>query len=156
LGPACHALKDRDLWISWSAPQRVERLKLGVQNRRLLILRPKRTSPNLASQVMGAALRALPDQWFAAFGYRPVVAESFTDPESHSGTTYKATNRHPLGTTQGMSRSRLDFYIPDERPRRLWCIELCPKARSILRSRDLPEAYAAARSTVPKGVLPLS
>jgi hypothetical protein len=24
-GPACDALKDRDLWISWSAPQRVER-----------------------------------------------------------------------------------------------------------------------------------
>ena len=27
-GPACYALKDRDLWISWSACQRVERLKL--------------------------------------------------------------------------------------------------------------------------------
>ena len=29
-GPACYALKDRDLWISWSANQRVERLKLIV------------------------------------------------------------------------------------------------------------------------------
>ena len=29
-GPACYALKDRDLWIAWSAPQRVERLKLIV------------------------------------------------------------------------------------------------------------------------------
>ena len=29
-GPACYALKDRDLWISWSAFQRVERLKLIV------------------------------------------------------------------------------------------------------------------------------
>ena len=37
-GPACYALKDRDLWISWSANQRVERLKLIVQNRRFLIL----------------------------------------------------------------------------------------------------------------------
>lgn len=44
-GLACHALKDRDLWISWSAPQRVERLKLGAQNRRLLILWPKGTFP---------------------------------------------------------------------------------------------------------------
>src|SRR4051812_20431092 len=33
-GPACYALKDRDLWISWSANQRLERLKLIVQNRR--------------------------------------------------------------------------------------------------------------------------
>ena len=40
-GPACYALKDRDLWISWSACQRVERLKLIVQNRRLLLLTAK-------------------------------------------------------------------------------------------------------------------
>ena len=26
-GPACYALKDRDLWISWSVPQRIARLK---------------------------------------------------------------------------------------------------------------------------------
>lgn len=155
-GPACYALRDRDLWISWSAPQRIERLKLIVQNRRLLILSAKGASPNLASQAMGAALRCLPDQWFDSFGYRPVVAESFTDPESHAGTTYKATNWVVLGTTKGMSRSRLDFYIPNDRPKRLWCIELCTKARAILRAPDLPEAYAAARSTVPKGVLPLS
>ena len=48
-GPACYALKYRDLWISWSASQRVERLKLIVQNRRFLVLAPKGESPNLAS-----------------------------------------------------------------------------------------------------------
>ena len=37
-GPACYALKDRDRWIGWSATQRVERLKLIVQNRRFLLL----------------------------------------------------------------------------------------------------------------------
>jgi hypothetical protein len=155
-GPACYALKDRDLWISWSAPQRIERLKLIVQNRRLLLLPPKGSSPNLASMAMGAALRALPSQWFDSFGYRPVLAESFTDPEAHHGTTYKATNWIELGTTAGYSRSRLDFYIPNERPKRLWCLELVPKARSILRSRDLPVEYASALSSVPTGVLPLS
>jgi len=155
-GPACYALKDRDLWISWSAPQRIQRLKLIVQNRRLVLLPPKGSSPNLASMAMGAALRALPSQWFDSFGYRPVLAESFTDPEAHQGTTYKATNWIELGTTAGYSRSRLDFYIPNERPKRLWCLELAPKARSILRSRDLPEEYASALSSVPTGVLPLS
>ena len=155
-GPACYALKDRDFWISWSAPQRIERLKLIVQNRRLLILAPKGSYPNLASMAMGAALRALPSQWSDAFGYRPVLAESFTDPEAHHGTTYKATNWIELGTTAGYSRSRLDFYIPNERPKRLWCLELVPKARSILRSRDLPAEYAPALSSVPAGVLPLS
>src|SRR5512139_3657251 len=56
-GPACYALKDRDLWIGWSACQRVERLKLVVQNRRFLLLTPKGGARNLASQALGAALR---------------------------------------------------------------------------------------------------
>src|SRR5215469_9073268 len=62
-GPACYALKDRDLWIGWSACQRVERLKLVVQNRRFLLLTAKGQTPNLASQAMGAALRALRGHW---------------------------------------------------------------------------------------------
>src|ERR1035438_3433774 len=49
-GPSCYALKDRDRAIGWSAPQRVSRLKLIVQNRRFLVLTPKGQSPNLASQ----------------------------------------------------------------------------------------------------------
>src|SRR5450631_4353740 len=59
-GPACYALKDRDRAIGWSANQRVERLKLIVQNRRFLVLAEKGEARNLASQAMGAALRALP------------------------------------------------------------------------------------------------
>src|SRR5206468_5436006 len=74
-GPACYALKDRDLWISWSACQRVERLKLIVQNRRFLLLSAKGQAPNLASQAMGAALRALRGQWQECFGHRPLLAE---------------------------------------------------------------------------------
>jgi len=62
-GPACYALKDRDLWISWTVTQRTERLKLIAQNRRFLVLSSKGDNPNLASQGMGAALRVLPQQW---------------------------------------------------------------------------------------------
>jgi hypothetical protein len=69
-GAACYALKDRDLRISWSAPQRLQRLKLIIQNRRFLMLAPKGASPNLASQAMGAALRALPELWREHVGYR--------------------------------------------------------------------------------------
>jgi hypothetical protein len=94
-GPSCYALKDRDRWIGWSASQRVERLKLIVQNRRFLLLASKGESPNLASQTLGAALRALPGQWHEHFGYRPLLAESFTDPEAYAGTCYKASNWEP-------------------------------------------------------------
>src|SRR5580700_8030459 len=119
-GPACYALKDRDLWISWSTTQRVERLKLIVQNRRFLVLAAKGESPNLASQAMGAALRALPEQWREHFGYRPLLAESFTDPEAHAGTCYKASNWEAVGHSAGYRRHRADFYLPNDRPKRLW------------------------------------
>jgi hypothetical protein len=133
-GPACYALKDRDLWISWSVSQRLERLKLVVQNRRFLVLAQKRQSPNLASQTMGAALRSLPELWREHFGYRPLLAERFTDPEAYAGTCYKASNWEAVGHSAGYSRHRADFYIPNERPKRLWLRPLTPDARQRLRS----------------------
>ena len=154
-GPSCYSLKDRDRWIAWSAPQRVERLKLIVQNRRFLVLTAKGQSPNLASQAMGAALRALPQQWREHFGYRPLLAESFTDPEAYAGTSYKASNWEPVGMSEGYSRHRADFYIANERPKRLWMRELCPKAREHLRACQVPEECRPGLIASPSGVLPL-
>ena len=155
-GPACYALKDRDRWISWSANQRVERLKLIVQNRRFLILGEKGQWPNLASQAMGAALRALPGHWQNRFGYRPLLAESFTDPEAYAGTCYKASNWEPVGFSAGYSRHRADFYIANDRPKRLWLRELDPQARRHLRAAELPADCQAGLTAPPSGVLPLS
>lgn len=154
-GPACYALKDRDLWISWSACQRVERLKLIVQNRRLLLLTPKGEAPNLASQVLGVALRALPGQWQECFGYRPLLAESFTDPEAYAGTCYKASNWEAVGWSAGYRRHRADFYVANERPKRLWLRPLGPEARQQLRARELPPDCRAALAKAPAGQLPL-
>src|SRR5438552_658493 len=155
-GPACYALKDRDLWISWSASQRLERLKLIVQNRRFLLLVPKGESPNLASQVMGAALRVLPEQWRQHFGYRPLLAESFTDPEAYAGTCYKASNWEAVGYSAGYSRHRADFYIPNERPKRLWLRPLVAEARQLLRSAQLAEEYRAGLVAAPSGTVPVN
>jgi hypothetical protein len=119
-GPACYALQDRDRWIGWSANQRIERLKLVVQNRRFLLLPPKGQSPNLASQALAAALRLLPEHWQQHFGYRPLLAETFTDPEAYAGTCYKASNWEPVGFSAGYRRHRADFYLPNERPKKLW------------------------------------
>ena len=155
-GPSCYALKDRDLWISWSASQRVERLQLVVQNRRFLVLADKGQSPNLASQTMGAALRALPDQWRERFGYRPLLAESFTDPEAYAGTSYKASNWEPVGFSAGYRRHRADFYVANERPKKLWLRELCPKARAQLRATQVPEDSRAGLLAPSSGVLPVT
>ena len=156
LGPSCYALKDRDLWISWSASQRVERLKLVVQNRRFLLLCAKGQSPNLASQSMGAALRALPGQWREHFGYRPLLAESFTDPEAYAGTSYKASNWEPVGWSAGYSRHRADFYVANERPKKLWLRELSPKARTHLRAPQVSEECRLGLVAPPAGVLPVT
>jgi hypothetical protein len=155
-GPACYALQDRDRWISWSAPQRVARLKLIVQDRRFLLLTPKGAAPNLASQALAAALRALPGQWLERFGYRPLLAESFTDPETYAGTCYKASNWEPVGFSAGYRRHRADFYVPNDRPKRLWLRELDPNARRLLRAVDVPAECRAGLTVPPSGVLPVN
>ena len=155
-GPACYALKDRDKWIGWSATQRVERLKLIVQNRRFLLLTPKGSEPNLASQAMGAALRVLPRHWLERFGYRPVLAESFTDPEGYAGTCYKASNWEAVGMSEGYSRHRADFYLANQSPKKLWLYDLSGRARKELKAVELPSDCEKARIAQPGGVLPLT
>lgn len=154
-GPACYALKDRDRWLGWSAVQRVERLKLIVQNRRFLLLTAKDEAPNLASQTLAAAVRALPAHWQQAFGFRPLLAESFTDPEAYAGTCYKASNWEPVGFSAGYSRHRADFYVDNEHPKRLWLRELDPAARRHLRSAALPAECQPGVIAPPSGVLPV-
>jgi len=153
-GPACYALKDRDEWVGWHSAQRAERQKLVVQNRRYLLLHDRGTEPNLASKALAAALRALPEHWNKAFGYRPLLAETFTDIERFRGTCYKACGWIEAGESQGFSRDALDFYVPHGRIKRLWLKELEPHARETLRSARLPESLALGATSSAHGVLP--
>ncbi len=130
-------LKHRDAWIGWDGMRRSQRLGLIVNNSRLLIL-DKHRQGNLASKAMGAALRALPEQWRAVAGFTPLLAEAFTDLESHHGTTYKASNWIPLGQTKGFARHQADFYVPHDRPKKLWVHPLHPQARELLCAAQLP------------------
>lgn len=136
-------LKDRDEAVGWDAVTRSERLKLVVQLRRFLVLGEARR-PNLASQCLGAGMRELVGQWESEHGYRPLLAESFSDPESHAGTVYKATNWRRAGTTKGFSQDHTDYYIPNGRPKKLWLKELAPRACELMSARELPEACKGA------------
>lgn len=136
-------LKDRDEAVGWDAVTRSERLKLVVQLRRFLVLEAARR-PNLASQCLGAGMRELVGHWEKEHGYRPLLAESFSDPESHAGTVYKATNWTLGGTTKGFSQSREDFYVPNGRPKKLWLKQLDPKAYQLMCARELPEVCRGA------------
>lgn len=140
-GGAAMRLKDRDEWLGWDPVTCANRLALVVQLRRFMVVEAARR-PNLASRCMGLALRELPGQWHAAHGFSPLLAESFSDPESHHGTVYKVTNWQPLGLTAGYARHRADFYTDDNKPKKLWIIELARNGRALLGSpAELPADY---------------
>lgn len=153
-GPAALRLKDRDRHIGWDAAKRSERLKLVVQNRRFLVPEAAR-EPNLASQALGAAVRALPEQWKARFAYAPLLAETFTDPEAHAGTCYRAAGWAPCGTTAGFGRDAQDYYLDNDHPKKLWLKILHPAWRERLCARVLDPEDAPARIDSPERVLPL-
>jgi hypothetical protein len=131
-------LQDRDAMIGWDPVTRSRRLKLVVQLRRFLVVGKSR-KPNLASQCLGLALRELPARWHAEHGYRPLVAESFSDPESHHGTVYKVTNWTCAGETKGFSQDHTDYYLPNQRPKKLWLKALVKNAFTLLCAPELPE-----------------
>jgi len=154
-GSAAYRLKPRDEFIGWTATQRAQRQKLVVQNRRFLLLAERGEHPNLASRILGAVVRELPRLWFEAFGYEPLLAETFTDIEAFEGTCYKASGWQPLGKTKGYSRDRADFYVPNDRPKKLWVRELRRDATGLLGAMELPEECHKGANSNADGVLPL-
>ena len=54
--------------------------------------------------LLGLAARRLPDDWYARYGYRPVLLETFVEKERFAGTSYRAANWHCLGETQGRGK----------------------------------------------------
>jgi hypothetical protein len=154
-GSACYALKDRDQYVGWTPTMRTERQKLVVQNRRFALLCGKGEHPNLASRILAGAVKALPEQWRAEFGYVPVLAETFTDVEAFAGTCYKAAGWEPLGLTQGFSRHRADFYVAHERPKKLWVKKLRQNALAVLCAQELPAEHRPGAHSCAHGVMPL-
>ena len=154
-GSAAYRLKPRDTHIGWSPTQRARRQKLVVQNRRFLLLAKRGEHPNLASRILGAAVRALPRLWFESFSYEPLLAETFTNIEAYEGTCYKASGWQPLGLTKGFSRHRPDFYVPNDRPKKLWVRQLRPDGLAQLRGMELPEECLQGAESDADGVLPL-
>ena len=155
-GAACYALKTRDEYIGWNPTQRAERQKLIIQNRRYLLLHERGAEPNLASQALAAALRAIPQQWIAQFGYAPLLAETFTDIESYSGTCYKASGWQPLGISKGYSRHHASFFTYHGEPKKCWVKPLREDAIEHLCASQVPSECEAGAHSNAQGVMPLT
>jgi len=93
----------RDRWIGWDDAARAERLQWVVCNSRFLIL-PWVRVRNLASRVLALAAHQVGEDWPRVYGYRPVLLETFVDPERFAGTCYRAANWIDLGRTSGRGR----------------------------------------------------
>ena len=154
-GSACYRLKHRDEWIGWTDQQRAARQKLVVQNRRFVLLCKPGEHPNLASKILGKVVRELPALWLERFGYEPLLAETFSDIEAREGTCYKASGWIALGKTKGYSRHAADYYIPNNRPKKLWVRELRKNATSLLRSIHLPKEFEKGASSDADGIMPI-
>ncbi len=129
-------LAGRDQWIGWHPEQRLQRLHFVVQNSRFLIL-PWIGTPNLASRVMALCLDRLASDWQSAFGYAPVLVETFVD-QCRKGTSYRADNWIRLGETAGFSRDAKGFYQHNGSPKTLWIKPLRVDAAECLRTEELP------------------
>jgi len=62
------------------------RLGLVVNNSRFLVLHKRQRYPNLASRLLGLALRRLSNDWQARWHHPVLLVESFLDETRYRGT----------------------------------------------------------------------
>ena len=147
---SCWHLRPRDESIGWDAATRSERLQLIVHQARFLILEGARDS-HWASSILSVSVRDLPTQWEELYHYRPLLAETFTDPETHAGTCYRAAGWEAVGFSRSDGKHYADLYPGQPRPKKLWIKPLERQAREKLCAREvLPaqQAGLAAQTTV--------
>ena len=152
---ACaYHLKDREAHIGWTALQCAMRRNLVVNNVRFLVLGEVRRK-NLASKALAHSVKTLAAHWREAFGYEPLLAETFTDTQRFEGTCYKAAGWTPLGLTEGSSRQRSEFYVSNDNPKKLWVKELRTDALERLRAAELAPEHIGGETEGRGAPLPL-
>jgi hypothetical protein len=60
--------------------------------------------PYLASKALGKVSRQIQHDWLEAYGYAPVLLETFVDSSIYSGVCYRASNWMEIGITKGRGR----------------------------------------------------
>jgi hypothetical protein len=138
-------LKDRDAWIGWDAHQRSQRLKLVINNARFLIP-DSAHKPNMASRTLSVAVAAVAGHYETQYGYRPVLAETFTDPRRHKGTCYKAAGWVAVGETAGYGRHRAEFLSHHGAAKCIWVRPLQKDAQAVLCAWELAPAQRQAQT----------
>lgn len=125
----------RDRWIGWTEDERSRNQGWVINNARFLIF-PWVKVRYLASHVLGHIARRIVRDWEELWGYKPVLMETFVDPERYEGVSYKASNWHYLGMTTGVGLVRKGKKYAT-RPKKLFVKPLAEDFRAILCSENL-------------------
>ncbi len=94
----------RNQWIGWDKKAEKKRLHLILNNNRLLIF-PWINVKNLISKTFSLVTRHIAQDWKEQHGFRPVLLETFVDPEKYTGSGYRAANWVGVGKTAGKKGS---------------------------------------------------
>ena len=95
---------DRDRFIGWTKDDRKKNLPLIACNTRFLILPWVRVSC-LASHILGAMARIVPQEWERIYHHPLHYLESFIDQKRFQGTCYRAANWICIGKTTGRGKN---------------------------------------------------
>ena len=127
MGAAAWSCQPRDAFIGWSPEARRANLHLVVGNARFLVLPWVRVA-NLASASLGLLARNVAEDWTRAYGYAPVMLETFVETPRFAGTCYRAANWVRVGTTKG--RGKLDrTHQGGLAIKNVYCYPLTPRFR---------------------------
>ena len=96
-------LSARDFFINWSQKQRQQYLPHVINNSRFLIL-PWVEVKNLASHTLSRVIKHLKEDWYQKYNFKPLLLETFIDPERFQGTIYQAANWIRVGETSGYTK----------------------------------------------------
>jgi hypothetical protein len=102
-GAAAWSLAPRDRFVGWTTEQRQRNLHRVINNARFLIV-PWVSSRNLASRLLSAVAKRLPQDWQDRYAYRPALLETFVEQGRFRGTCYRAANWICVGETQGRGK----------------------------------------------------
>jgi len=102
-GASAWLVAGRDRFIGWCDASRRAHLHLVVNNNRFLIP-PWVQTPNLASRLLSLVSKRIGTDWFARYGYSPVLLETFVEKPRFTGTCYRAANWREVGVTKGRGK----------------------------------------------------
>ena len=140
-------LEARDRWIGWDWDTRRANLHHVVNMSRFLI-RPGVSCNNLASRVLGMAVREFSGDFEARYGHRPLLLESFVDTSHYTGTCYRAANWQYIGRTKG--RGRQDVFRKTEES--IKDIYVYPLEENFRMKMGLPEGSGLGAIEITAGI----